>query len=250
VALTTSASSRRVRPRLRWAILVFILIAVVLLPPVTTAMATVAGPLPSAPFEVPGTLVSATGPDGCVRIVDGRGAHTTGCVTVVGEGPVEAFWNADDDLIVTTGGFDTALALDPATGATLGGVSRGKINRGRGDLSEDAYVNRDEMTQAGYVTTEGSKVVRRYDNARTRGPMEPYAQLRPDEILLDVGGPPWFRLQHALFSPDGEWLIVHTNYSQVLVAPADGSAAPRVWTQGPLRWEWWWFNLHGAVRWE
>jgi hypothetical protein len=201
-------------------------------------------PLTEAPFEVPGTFLVDATDDGCLRVVHGDGQSRTHCVDVVGDGYVGSFFNSDGDLVVSTGGFDTFVEVDPVTGEVLRDVPRGEAQRPR-----DEYLTFPlSLAEAdeGYVTTDGDTVVRRYD----RG-LDGYGEppLRDDDVLLDLDGPPWFSLRSVILSPDEEWAVMLAHNGDILVATLDGSRQPHVWTTLPAENERW-QDLHGAISWE
>lgn len=206
----------------------------------------IAKPLTEAPFEVPGTfVVEATG-DGCLRVVDGDGQSRTHCVDVVGDGYVGSFFNSDGELVVGTGGFDTFVEVDPLTGQVLRDVPRGEAQR-----PNDQYLTfplSHAEAEEGYVTTDGDKVVRRYDRGLDGYPGRDEPPLHDDEVLLDLNGPPSFSLQSVILSPDEEWAVMLAHNGDILVATLDGSREPHVWATLPAESERF-QDLHGSINW-
>lgn len=225
-----SELARRVGPPLAVGSL---LVTVALLAWLALAPTAVAGPLAAAPFEVPATLVTDAGEDGCFRVVAGDGALVgQHCFEAGDDGWVQSYFNERGDLLVRTGSDGVVMEVDPVTGEVLRDVPRDEWERA-GDAGPGAPPD-DAGPPAGFVTTDGDQVVQHGDG-------EP-------RVLLDLDAPPGYELRNAAVSPDGDWVVAVTPHGEVVVAPTDGSAPPHVWVRSQD--EATWLDLHGAIRWD
>ena len=214
-----------------------------------TAPTAIAGDIEEAPFTVPATLVVPPDDDGCFDLVAGDGEVTTHCLDELAtddrrEEWIEVTFLADGTLDVFRQGPDggTVLRVDPDTGEVLE-----REEWEPGDERPDEHVpGRDEPERGPAaeleVYTDGD-TVRRLDEDGFGPPAEP----EDDPVLLDLDGPPGYRLRDAAVSPDGEWVVAVTPDDQVVVAPTDGSADPYVWAatgdEG-------WIDLRRGIRWD
>lgn len=164
----------------------------------------VAGPLSGASFQVPGTLATPVSESGCLDLVDGRGGATALCVKGARQYG-EVFFDADGRLLV--GGENDLMVVDQTTGEVLERLS---YEEAYGRIPEPPSV----LGESPYADVEGSQV---------RDPTT-------GEVLLDVGGPIGYRLEQAVASPDGLWIVAVDPRQRIIVAASDGSAAPRVWS--------------------
>lgn len=208
----------------------------------------IAGPLAEAPFTVPATLVVPPDDDGCLRVVEGDGTDRQHCLDQLAPSDdefrfVEAYF--DDQGRLLAGESPELLHLDPATGEVLGTVDVADVegDSARPPTSEDAPlepVPADDAppTALPTVYAEGDQVLREGASGDERDERE---------VVLDLEAPPGYRLEHAIMSPDEQWVVALTPDDKVVVAPTDGSAAPYVWTEID---EDRWVDLWRAIHWD
>ncbi len=177
----------------------------------------VEGQLSAAPFQVPGTLATNLSESGCLNLVDGRGGSTALCIEDAAEYG-EVFFDEDGRLLVG-GDREELLVVDQQSGEVLDTVA-----------FEEYYRFEEPPGREG--------VWLNVDGAQVRDP-------DTDEVLLDVGGPPGYRLEQAVMSPDGEWVVAVDPGDRVIVAPVDGSAGPYVWAELQDGW----LDLGRAILW-
>lgn len=155
-----------------------------------------------------------------LRCADGQGDDTDWLGGPVG-------WTRDGLVVVQAFGPSgpRAIVLDPETGRTL--------ERIRG---EAPLFTRTVPTD-GSVRKDGARLlVRRSDRTATVGIAPPDG--RPIEVAR-VSGPPGFAFGEALWSPDGDWILVRDSNQNLLVLPAREGARPRLLAErvsGPLAW--------------
>lgn len=240
--------ARRVGPPLVVGVLV---LTGALLVWIALAPTAIAGQLSEAPFSVPATLVVPPDDDGCLRVVDGDGSAREHCFDQLAtdeDAPryVEAYFDGRERLLA--GEPPELLHVDPVTGEVLGTVDVSADDLRGGEpprpLPEDAPIEPTD-TPPGEdppppeVLTDGDRVLR-WEFGEGREPDE-------EQVVLDLEAPPGYELETALLSPDGSWVVALTPDDELIVAPADRSAAPYVWTEVP---EGRWIDLWRAIRWD
>ena len=188
-------------------------------------------PDPSIPGRVAFLRWGARPP--CLYVVPARGGEPRRlrCADDRGEdtdwlgGPVG--WTRDGDVVLQAFGPSgpRAIVLDPETGRTLERI-----------LGEAPLFTR-TVPPDGSVRQDGARLlVRRSGRTATVGIAPPDA--RPLEIAR-VSGPPGFSFWEALWSPDGEWVLLRDSNQNLLVLPARQDARPRLLAErvtGPLAW--------------
>ena len=228
-----TAVARRIGPPLAIGSLV---LTVALLAWMALAPTAIAGPVEEAPFTVPATLVVPPDDDGCLRVVTGDGTSRQHCIDELARpddsqryGHSEAWFDDEGRLIavVEDGDDRTLLHVDSKTGRVIQELN---------DTPADGP-SPDAPPISEFVYTDGDRVLRGGDVRRDPA---------TDEVVLDLHGPPGYRLEHAGVSPGGEWLVVVSGRGEVAVAPADGSAPPYLWTEVGDRW----LDLERAIRWD
>lgn len=186
----------------------------------------VVGTVADAGITVPATAVAATAreADGdldgetCLRVVEGDGGDRRLCPEVGLLDPGGVWWSEDGRLVVAS--RDGEYLLDPTTGAADGPATEGQSFPPDTGFREDVH-------------TDGP-VVRR----------GPWGSDGP--VVLDLGGPVG-RLDVAVSSPDGQWVVAVDRDGRVLVAEASRPTEVHVWFEVP---EDRWFDPWTAVRWE
>lgn len=231
-----------------------VVVTVAVLAWLALAPSAIVGPIEDAPFTVPATVVLQPDDAGCLDVVAGDGAVTTHCVEELATGRssgdrdawVDVGFAADGTLQAFKEGPDVrvVLRIDPGTGEVLQREEYGPGEEQR--FHEQRFRGVEEVPDAGAgdtleVYTDGD-VVRRIteDGPRTGEPSE------DDPVVLDLDGPPGYRLRDAVLSPDGGVVVVTTPGDEVVVAPTDGSAGPYVWAEAR---DDGWIDLHWAIRW-
>ena len=201
----------------------------------------IVGPLSDAPFAVPATIVVGPDDEGCLDVVRGDATSRTHCLDELAptrEGWTNVWFDDGGQVVVSREDQDgqVLLTLDPVSGDVVDRDERSWEEDPRGPIGQPDREHRIE------VYPDGDRVLR----AEVGGP-GPRQDPDEAEVVLDVDGPPGYRLRDAVLSPDGSWVVVVTPDDRVAVAPADGTAAPYVWTEVPGDT---WVDLHAAIRWE
>lgn len=222
---------------------------------IALAPTAIAGPLSEAPFTVPATLVTPPDDDGCLRVVDGDGTAREHCLDELAlddDAPYhyrDARFDEQGRLVVVEEDGDgrRLLHVDEVTGEVVETLDDTTFPDAPGEprpAPEEAPIEPDvdepppgRDPPEDFVYTDGDRVLRADD-----GRWDP----DDSEVLLDLQAPPGYRLDQAVLSPDGDWIVVLTGRGEIAVAPADGSAAPYVWTEVDDRW----VDLYGAIRWD
>lgn len=242
-------AARRVGPPIVVASLV---LTAALLAWLALAPTAIAGDIADAPFTVPATLVVPPDDDGCLQVVQGDGTARQHCLDQFARTDddfrhVEAYFDQDGRLLV--GEQPQLQHVDPATGEVLG-----TVDVSDGDLlpdepppprpapdDEPVAVPEEPDAMRFEVYAREDRVV------RADVPDAPDGRESGEEVLLDLQAPPGYHLHDAVLSPGEQWVVALTPDGQVVVAPADGSAAPYVWTEltGDR-----WLDLWRAISWE
>lgn len=235
--------ARRVGPPIVVGALV---VAAALLAWLALSPTSIAGDLADASFTVPATLVVPPDDAGCLLVVEGDGTSREHCLDQLAQGEdgfrfVEAYF--DDQGRLLAGGSPELLHIDPVTGEVLGTVDVSgddpRADEPPRPAPEDEPIEVPEEGDARpfEVYPQGDRVVRVDLSEGREGETE--------EVLLDLQAPPGYQLHDAVLSPDEEWVVALTPSDGVVVAPADGSAAPYVWTELPDdRWVDLWRGVH------
>lgn len=225
----------------------------------------VAGPLSEAPYIVPATIVVGPDVEGCVHLVAGDGSEDAHCYDDLAADEdvdyryAEASFTADGLVVVydESDQFRRRLTIDPATGEVLeileseapmeelepresidGDLpAEEEMAPGDEDVVVDPPMEGPRSGEEMQVYVESDRVLRWHEGPETGD----------DEVVLDLQGPPGYRLRDAVLSPDGDWVVVTTERDEVVVAPTDGSADPYLWTEiTDDRW----VDLWRAIRWD
>lgn len=207
----------------------------------------IAGPLEEAPFTVPGTLVVPPDDGGCLGLVDGDGTAHEHCLDELvrsggdeGHHSVDAHFDQRGRLLAVVHGEQgrRLLHVDAETGQVLETLEETELFDG--DVAPPPAPNGGPHVPppTRLVHTDGDRVLR-----ADEGEGHPEA----DPVVLDLHGPPGYRLDQAELSPDGKWVVVLTGTGEVAVAPTDGSAAPHVWADVP---DDRWLDLARGIRWD
>ena len=253
-ATAPSALARRVGPGI---VVGSLLVLVAVLTWFAMTPTAIAGDITEAPFTVPATIVLPPDADGCVDLVAGDGDVTTHCIddlaTERGRGDgyewIEVGFASDGTIEAFREGPDVRIMLwiDPATGEVLEREEfalgeEERFDRERfGEEREPGFGEGIDEPVAIEVYPDGD-LVRQFDPDGYRPGEEP----EDDLVVLDLDGPPGYQLRDAAMSPDGDWVVATTPDDRVIVAPADGSAAPYVWTELDNDD---WVDLRRAIHW-
>lgn len=144
---------------------------------------------------------------GCIHMVDPQGERSeVGCRY---EGQHLAAWT-DEGIVLLAGPVDTAEVIDPETGEIVG-----QLATEAGEWLEP----RSDPVRTGYV--DGVLTV----TLRETG-----------TELWRVEAPENYRINDAVRSPDGRWVVLVDGSGRLLLVPADGSAEPRVWAEAEEGW--------------
>jgi hypothetical protein len=188
-------------------------------------------PDPSIPGRIAFVRWGAQPP--CLYVVPARGGEPRRlrCADDRGDdtdwlgGPVG--WTREGNVVVQAFGPSgpRAIVLDPETGQELERIRR-EAPLFSGTIPPDGSVRRD-----------GARLlVRSSDRTATVGIAPPDGQ--PIE-LARVSGPPGFAFGEALWSPDGEWVLLRDSNQNLLVLPAREGTRPRLLAErvsGPIAW--------------
>jgi hypothetical protein len=188
----------------------------------------VEGVLADAAYTVPALLVTPPDDDGCVELWDGDGTlRDELCREEAEDG--SAYFTDSGTLVVGGYGSYDELRPVPADGSepiedggrwvlidprTLEVVAETTGER-LADLTGGAPYPEPYPDSIRWIRTEGSTLI------------DPDT----DEVILDIGGPPGYRLDQGAISPDGAWVVARDERGRLIVAPVDGSGAPAVWLE-------------------
>lgn len=179
----------------------------------------VVGPVSESSVVVPAMAAfDADASDACIDLVDGTGTAERLC-TDLAPGFLEP--QLEGDLIILYGGMGGQLVVDPETGET-----RPLEEADERDLGRPGGIGREAMPVGSEVRV-----------------WQPSGE---GELLLDVGGPAT-RLDMAVLSPDGEWVVVSDGTGRVLVGRTDDPTTVYEWFRMD---DDQWLDLYGAVRWD
>jgi hypothetical protein len=192
------------------AVLVLLVVGAVLVfgvdrPPSLTTLADDPTPAPSAAVA----YLSEHGEGTCVRVAQPDGTLVgPWCDRMGGE---VVGWDGDGVLLRRFDGAETVRAIDPTTGEVVGRAP------------DRAW--REPYDQA-VVWTEyrdGELIVRSEAD---------------DTELWRVEASDRYELRSSARSADGDWVAMVDSADRLLVVPADGTDAPRVWASDVADWQW------------
>lgn len=145
----------------------------------------------------------------CIHTVDPQGRRTeVGCGY---EGQELVAWNEDGIVMLVAGPRRGGEIIDPDTGEIVGQI----------DAEPDEW-------RLG--PPNGEVHSRNLDGTLT-------VTLRDSGVeLWQVDAPENYGINDGVLSPDGAWVAMVDRSQRLLVVPADGSVAPRVWTQLEESW--------------
>lgn len=187
------------------AVVVAVLLFAVARPPELASLTDVPDPAPAGPVAWSGWGED----DWCLSV-----ARTDGRVdelTCAREGGEVQGWDDDGILIWSYGPRDELVVIDPDTGEEL--------DRRDVDPEDLGRPLQDEWVSSRY--RDGVLTVTR------RG---------ADVPVWEVEAPEGYSVEEGMVSPDGAWVAMFDSEERLLLAPADGSAEPRVWAEGTSRW--------------
>lgn len=192
------------------AVLVVVVVALVLIfgvarPPELAAMAD--QPDPAPPASVAWTrwddgfaCVDTLTPDGMVAEV--------ACEL---EGGQILAWDADGIALWVWGPREMIEVLDPATGEVVDTLAASGQRLDEGPM-DALRVRHDDGTLTVHLRDTG-------------------------EMLWEVDAHQNYRVRAGARSPDGDWVAMFDSAGRLLVVPADGSMAPRVWHETEEHWQ-------------
>jgi hypothetical protein len=205
----SSSGSRSLPALLAAAALVVVVVVLVLLfgiaqPPELATVQETPAPSPEA------SIAWSQWEDGdtCIHTVDPQGVRTeVGCGY---ESQELVAWTEDGIVVLVWGPREAAEIIDPATGEVVGRYDR----------------EPDEWFEAG----GGAVHSRHVDGTLT-------VTLRESgEVLWQVEAPESYGVNDGVLSPDGRFVVLIDQSERLLLVPADGSAAPRVWAEVEESW--------------
>ncbi|MFT5563584.1 MAG: hypothetical protein ACI970_000297 [Myxococcota bacterium] len=198
----------------------------------------VEGVLADAAYTVPALLVTQPDDDGCVELWDGDGTLRDELCREEAEDGSAYFTEAGTLVVGGYGSFDETRPVQDEDGGrwvvidprTLEVVAETSGERPADLTGGEPYF--DPYTESiRWPRTEGSTLI----------------DSETDEVILDIGGPPGYRLDQGVISPDGAWVVARDERGRLIVAPVDGSGAPAVWLElgrdGNI-------DLWGSIFWE
>lgn len=210
-AITTDAPVRRtVLPLVLAGVLVALVVGVVLVlgvgsPPALASLTDVPQPVPPAPVAWAEDDESG---DTCVTVArPGGGVVPAGCLLGGGE---LVDWTDEGLVLRTWQGVPSIVVLDPVSGDVV-------------EQRPDTGVDGPGWDERLVVSRRDGQLV-----VTTVGPGA--------AELWRVDAPDGYQLGNAARSHDGGWVTIVDNVGRLLVVPADGSAAPRVWAQDLSSW--------------
>ncbi len=194
------------------ATVVLVLVFGVARPPALTALAD--DPTPPPPGGVAWT--SWDDDEQCLRVVAPDGSTRELRCVRDGGGEILA-WDGDGIVLVDHGPAQELIVIDPVTGEVVERRSAGDP-----DPLEDRQPRR---LGAGGVDS-------RYEDG-----VLTVRNVEDDVVLWEVEAPENYRIDQGAISPDGDWVVLLDGVGRLLLVPADGSAAPRVWAETGSSWQ-------------
>jgi hypothetical protein len=167
----------------------------------------------------------------CLHVVDGSGDDREVVCGATVSGDLMA-WSDDGYVEIWryAPGSHEVRVIDPATGAVV----------------EIRDIPEDEADQERPVDDPWSTVATAPDGTQARvrsadGQVSvSVGSGDAAEVVWEASGPRRYSLQEVRWSPDGEWIAIRDSRDALLVMPADGSVAPRVWVE-EIGWQWAWY---------
>jgi hypothetical protein len=151
-----------------------------------------------------GSCVSVARPDGTVD-------EALSCLR---EGGELAGWTEDGLLIRSwRGSGEVLIVVDPSTGQV-------RERRPLDPEEAEEFLTHNEAVFSD--REDGQLVVSDIDD--------------PDAVLWRVDAPDSYRIESSARSSDGAWIAMLDSAERLLLVPADGSDAPRLWVDGATRW--------------
>lgn len=204
------AGTRRAWPLLVAAALVVGVVAAVLLfgvqrPPPLSSLAEAPDPAPSARVA----WMDWTGSEACLHVAGTDGTVEQPWCSRAG-GELLAWPDADRIELLSYDGRESVRTIDPTTGAV---VDREPLRSGARLPEPEAAVWHEHRDGALTVTLadEGSELWR-------------------------VAATERYGITTSARSPDGDWVVMVDSAGRLLLAPADGRTAPRVWATDAPTW--------------
>jgi hypothetical protein len=212
----TPAESRAGRPDrsvpllIGAAVLVLLVVGAVLVfgvdrPPSLSSLTDVATPAPSTSVA----YLAERGDGTCVRVAQPDGTLVgPWCDRMGGE---VVGWDDDGILLRRWDGVETVRAIDPATGEVVGRAP----DRAWSEPYDQAVVWTEYR--------DGELIVRSEED---------------DTQLWRVEASDRYEIRSSALSADGDWIAMVDSADRLLVVPADGADAPRVWASDVADWQW------------
>lgn len=200
------------------AIALVVIVALVLLfgvarPPTVTPLAD--DPAPAPPGGVAWTSWDAG--EECLHVATPDGSTRELRCSRAGGGEIRG-WDEDGITLLDRGPTQELVVIDPATGEVAA----------RRALPSDPEPGEDREPRplgSGGIDSryeDGVLTVRHVDE---------------DVVLWAVEAPENYRVDQGAVSPDGEWVVLLDGVGRLLLVPADGSAAPRLWAETEVSWQ-------------
>ncbi len=194
------------------ATVVLVLVFGVARPPAVTALADDPNPPP------PGAVAWTSWHDDeqCLHVAAPDGATRELRCSRDGGGEILG-WDEDGIILIDHGPAQELVAVDPTTGEV--------VERRSPDDPERAADREPRPLGSGGVDSrydDGVLTVRHVDD---------------DVVLWEVEAPENYRIGQGAVSPGGDWVVLLDGVGRLLLVPADGSAAPRMWTETGPSWQ-------------
>jgi hypothetical protein len=186
-------------------VVVLVLFLGVARPPELASLAEQPEPAPSA-----AVVWMTWGPDGaCLSVAHPDGSSEE--LVCNRDGAEVRAWTDEGIVLWGYGARDEVRIVDPRTGeTTTQRTAEAEVRPGPG-VAEDVSARRDA----------GVLIVTRRDTG---------------DVVWEVAAPEGYEVLGGAVSPDGDWIAMLDSTDRLLVVPADGTAAPRVWVEDAARW--------------
>ena len=192
-------------------VVVLVVVFGVVRPPAVVALAD--DPRPAPPGGVAWTAWSRDGSCLAVAWPDGRVEEELFCERDGGE---VVAWTDDGVVMQTWRGAGAELVtVDPVDGAVVDWSSV--------EPERDGPFPVGGLVEAVRTERRDGRVVVTHERDR-------------DQVVWEVQAPDAYDITSGARSPDGGWFALVDSAERLLVVPADGSRAPRLWADGVPRW--------------
>lgn len=171
----------------------------------------------------PGGVAWTSWDDGeeCLHVASPDGTTRELRCTRDGGGEIRG-WDEGGITLLDHGPALELIVIDPATGEVVERRDPEEPDAGDAEPGDDREPRPLGVGGVDSRYEDGVLTVRRVDS---------------DVVLWEVEAPENYRVDQGAVSPDGDWVVLLDGVGRLLLVPADGSAAPRVWAETGSSWQ-------------